>query len=68
MTQISWFIVPAILLTFLFVAVPAFLWLVDRIFRKPLGESLFKVQWKPLWIALAVICWIIDRVWVHYNQ
>ena len=66
MNSVSWAILPAILLTFIYIFVPGMLWLVDLILRKPIGSKVFQVEWKPLWIALAVAFWIIDRLWVYY--
>lgn len=62
---VSWLSIPAILLTFIFVFVPGFLWIVDRIFRKPLGSALFKVTWNKWMILLSILFWIADRVWVY---
>jgi len=62
MMPLSWWVIPAILCTFIFVFVPGFLWLVDRIFRKPLGEPLFKVSWNWWGLGATVLCWIMEFV------
>jgi hypothetical protein len=64
--QLSWFILPAILLSFLFIVVPGILWLANRLLRKPLGENILQVSWNKWGIILALCCWIADRVWVHF--
>ncbi len=60
----SWFIVPAIILSFLFLVVPAVLWTVNRLLRKPLGENILLVSWNRWGILAALACWIADRIWI----
>lgn len=64
MKPLTWLAIPAILLTFIYLFVPAFLWLVDRIFRKPLGSTLFSVSWNIWGILAALLCWLGDRIWI----
>lgn len=66
MKTLSWLAIPAIILTFMYWVVPAILWLVDRVFRKPLGEQIFKVDWNIWGMLAAVACWMADRAWVWW--
>lgn len=66
--QVSWISIPAILLSFIYIFVPVFLWLTDRIFRKPLGSRLFIPTWNKWMILLAICLWIADRFWVYFSR
>jgi hypothetical protein len=55
----NWVLIPAVILTFLFIITPVILWLVDRAFRKPLGQRLFAVSWNKWGMSAALLCWMI---------
>jgi hypothetical protein len=60
-----WFLLGAVLLTFFFLFVPSVLWLTDRFLRKALEQRLFVVNWHPLWMLMAGVCWL---VWALFND
>lgn len=57
--HLQWALIPAIILTLIYLFTPAILWVIDRVFRKPLGQRLFKVHWNLWGIAGAVLCWLL---------
>jgi hypothetical protein len=62
-----WFLLGAVLLTFFFLFVPSVLWLTDRFLRKALEQRLFVVNWHPLWMLMAGVCWLVWGFLSYYG-
>jgi hypothetical protein len=66
--NVSWVAVIATLTTFIYIFVPLFLWSTDLVLKKVLGNQIFKVQWNRIMILISILLWIIDRIWVYFNN
>lgn len=55
----NYFLLSAVVTSFLFIFTPAVLWIADRLLSKPLETRLFRVSWSIAGIAVAAVSWVV---------